>query len=109
VFFRADSIASALAMLRALMGFGTGAPTPYAASWYLTPELVLAMVAGIIGSTPIVPLLSRAASQPTPAEGHARWYPAWEAGAVLAVVLLLAVSITQVALGAFTPFIYFRF
>ncbi|HTM34064.1 MAG TPA: MBOAT family protein [Vicinamibacterales bacterium] len=109
VFFRADSIASALAMLRALVGFGTGAPTPYAASWYLTPELVLAMVAGIIGSMPIVPLLSRAASQPSPGEGHARWYPAWEAGAVLAVVLLLAVSITQVALGAFTPFIYFRF
>jgi hypothetical protein len=33
----------------------------------------------------------------------------WAVSTVVATALLLAVSMTQVALGAFTPFIYFRF
>ena len=108
VFFRADSMSGALSMLQAMAGLGAGQPTPFAASWYLTPELVLAMIAGIIGSTPIVPALSRAALRPA-ASGPIGPPIAWQAGVVLAVVVLLAASITQVALGAFTPFIYFRF
>jgi alginate O-acetyltransferase complex protein AlgI len=108
VFFRADSLASALAMLRAMAGFGAGAPTPYPASWYVTPELALAIAAGIIGSAPVVPMISRALARPD-AAGPSRISPMWQAGAAAAVVLLLAASLTQVALGAFTPFIYFRF
>jgi alginate O-acetyltransferase complex protein AlgI len=109
VFFRADSVAGALAMLRAMVGLGAGAPTPYDASWYLTPELLLAMSAGIIGSAPIVPRLANAAARAAGAAGQGRSHLAWETGVLVAVVLLLAVSMTQVALGGFTPFIYFRF
>jgi hypothetical protein len=77
-------------MLGAMAGWSQAAPTPYPVSWYLTPEVVLALVAGIVGSAPVVPLL-------TDRVGAGRGE------------LLLVVSITQVALGAFTPFIYFRF
>jgi alginate O-acetyltransferase complex protein AlgI len=109
LFFRADSLSSALSMLQAMAGLGAGQATPFAASWYLTPELVLAMIAGTIGAAPIVPLLTRAAGRPSEALGAMRLSLGWQAGVVLAVIVLLTASITQVALGAFTPFIYFRF
>jgi alginate O-acetyltransferase complex protein AlgI len=109
VFFRADSVASAWAMLQAMAGFGAAEPTPYSAGWYLTPELLLALVAGAIGSAPVVPTLARLVS-PLADDGHAPVLPrAWAVSTVVAVGLILAVSLTQVALGAFTPFIYFRF
>jgi alginate O-acetyltransferase complex protein AlgI len=109
VFFRADTVSGAWAMLQAMAGMATAAPTPFAVSWYLTPELLLALAAGCIGSVPIVPELSRLATR---ADGgaNAPAVPAlWAAGVLVAVAVLLAASVTQVALGAFTPFIYFRF
>jgi alginate O-acetyltransferase complex protein AlgI len=109
VFFRAESLSSALSMLQAMAGLGGGRATPFAASWFMTPELVLAMIAGLIGAAPIVPLLTRAAARPSGTLGATTHSTAWQAGAVLAVIVLLTASITQVALGAFTPFIYFRF
>ena len=108
VFFRADSIDGALAMLRAMAGFGTAAPTPFAASWYLTPEFVLASVAGVIGAAPIVPALARRLAGRQDG-GSPIMEGGWAVAAVVAVGVLLGASITQVALGAFTPFIYFRF
>jgi len=109
VFFRAESVAGAIAMLEAMAGFGAGAPTGFSASWYLTPELLLAVGAGIIGATPLVPRLARLGIVPGRSTAHPR--PSWPLalGAAVAVVVLLALSITQVALGSFTPFIYFRF
>jgi alginate O-acetyltransferase complex protein AlgI len=109
VFFRADSIANALAMLRAMAGFGAGVPTPYQVSWYFTPELLLALVAGAIGATPLVPLLHRLVGTFEPGEAAPALPRAWAVSAVVAVAVLLAVSLSQVALGSFTPFIYFRF
>ena len=109
VFFRAHSVAGAWAMLQAMAGFGAAEPTPYSARWYLTPELLLALVAGAIGSAPVIPALARLVS-PRRDDGEAPVLPrAWAVSAVVAVAAILAVSITQVALGAFTPFIYFRF
>ena len=109
VFFRADSVAGAWAMLRAMAGMASGDHTPYAASWYLTPELVMAVTAGLIGSSPVVPMLSRRAARTRAVDAVPTVSGAWAAGTVLAMAVLLALSLTQVALGAFTPFIYFRF
>ena len=109
VFFRAESIGGALAMLQAMAGLGSAAPTPFAAAWYLTPELILALVAGAIGSAPIVPVLARRLSERVDASATPVMRGVWAVGALAVIVALLAASITQVALGAFTPFIYFRF
>ena len=46
VFFRADTLPSAVAFLMAMTGRPASAPTPYAVQWYLTPELWLALIAG---------------------------------------------------------------
>jgi hypothetical protein len=100
-------------MLVAMAGLGAGAPTPYAASWYLTPELLLAGVAGIIGSMPVVPALAPyIASRRTATSGHdaaVEMSTPWALGAAVALAVLLLASMTQVAAGSFSPFIYFRF
>ncbi len=102
VFFRADSFGAARGMLQAMVGLGGGEPTPFSAVWYLTPELLIAGAAGIIAATPIASYVS--AFHLRPSAAHLR-----PAAVTICLVLLLAASLTQVALGAFTPFIYFRF
>src|SRR4029079_19283353 len=55
VFFRADTLPHAVSMLGSMFGFGGTVPAAYAPAWYLNHEVVIALVAGIIGATPIVP------------------------------------------------------
>jgi alginate O-acetyltransferase complex protein AlgI len=108
VFFRADTLPAALSYLKSLAGLRTAAPTPYLVTWYLTPELCLALAAGAIGSMPIVPALARWRDE---AAGSSRRSVGWSldlAGAVMLVVLLVG-SIMQVAARTYNPFIYFRF
>ena len=97
VFFRADSFGHALAMLGAMAGLAPAAPTAFTAGWYVTPELLLALAAGIIGSTPIVPAVARLRLTPLPAMAHA------------ALLVLLAASVMLIAARTYNPFIYFRF
>src|SRR5205085_974952 len=59
VFFRADTLSVAIDVLNAMSGLGRAVPSPFSVGWYLTPELWLAIVAGAIGSMPVVPALSR--------------------------------------------------
>ncbi len=105
VFFRADTLTGALVYLRAMAGLGPALPTPFAPSFYLTPELVLALAAGIIGSMPIWPLIERPKAV-SPGAGRA-----WMADAVAAAALAIVfgASLLQVAAGTYSPFIYFRF
>ena len=82
-------------------------PTAYGVTWYLTPELLLALAAGIAGSAPVWPAVA------------ARWARPSADGPRLG---LLASSLTCAALAAifagcamliaahtYNPFIYFRF
>ena len=109
VFFRADTLRGAVAFLGAMAGMAASEPTPYTLHWFLTPEVVLALGLGAIGSTPLIPAV-------------ARWRDRWETvnrssetvaqlgviGAT-ALALLLVTSIVQIAAGTYNPFIYFRF
>ncbi len=105
VFFRADTLTGAFAYLRAMAGLGVAAPTAFSVSWYLTPELWLALTAGIIGSIPVVPAITRWARP------HAGTERPWgfDAAAVAALSVVLVASILQVAARSYSPFIYFRF
>ena len=109
-FFRADSLAGAVAMLKAMAGFGAARPTIYTVSWYLTPELLLALMAGVVASTPIGPALARWWSDRQPAPGGEvalAWAPS--ALGTAALTLLLAASVMLIAARTYNPFIYFRF
>jgi alginate O-acetyltransferase complex protein AlgI len=109
VFFRADTLADAVAFLRAMVGLSAAGRTPYTLQWYLTPELWLALVAGAVGSMPIVPALARwpARSGALGARSAVAW--TLSAASTATLVLLLVASIMQMAAKTYNPFIYFRF
>ena len=112
VLFRADTLAGAGAMLGALVGLGAGAPTAYTWSWYVTPELMLALGAGVVGATPVLPLLIRRLRRAGGgAAGNTGTTLPWAPSAVAAVglALLLGASIMLSAARTYSPFIYFRF
>ena len=107
VFFRAETLAGAWQILVALAG-GASAPTPtWGATWFLTTEVQLALLAGIVGATPVVPAL---VARLGVAAGDGRLAGA-AASAVTVVVVagLLAASLLLSAAGTYSPFIYFQF
>ena len=59
VLFRADTVPQATAFLKAMAGLGTGAGLEYHVGLYIDSQLVLALVAGAIGSAPLLPLVVR--------------------------------------------------
>jgi alginate O-acetyltransferase complex protein AlgI len=98
VFFRAETLPGALGFLRAMFGLHDAAVAPFTIGFFLTPEVWIALVAGVIGSTPWIPTLAR-----RDRGGFV------EALSAVALVAVLFASIMQVAARTYNPFIYFRF
>ena len=107
VFFRADSITAAGGMLRAMAGASPALPTPYGVAWYLTPEVVLAMVAGVAGSLPLWPAIAARLAR-TSGESS-RLAPLPSALTCAALVVIFAGCAMLIAARTYNPFIYFRF
>jgi alginate O-acetyltransferase complex protein AlgI len=101
VFFRAETLTGAIAFLRSMAGLADAAPSVYTVAWYLTPELWLALAAGVIGSAPWVPALAARVDQ-----DRSRLVPLLNTAALMALLLL---SIMSMAARTYNPFIYFRF
>jgi len=74
----------------------------------LTPELGLALVAGAIGSTPIVPAVAGWIDRRVDA-ARPRLAFGFDAAGTAALVALLIASVMQMAARTYSPFIYFRF
>jgi alginate O-acetyltransferase complex protein AlgI len=104
VFFRADTLAGAVAFLGAMFGMRGASPTPFTVGWYLTPELYVALIAGTIGSVKYLDadLFSRDGRDRNPR-------PHVQAAATAALALVFLASILQIASRSYDPFIYFRF
>ncbi len=100
VFFRADSFGQAIGMLKAMAGVAGGAPTVFDARWYLTPETILAIGLGCVGSTPLAARLARTLDP--------RTRVAWVARAAM-VTALFVCSLLFIAASSYNPFIYFKF
>ena len=96
-------------MLGAMFGQGGTVPAVYAPAWYLNPELLLALTAAAIGSTPVVPRVAEWLSNPDAETGERRMpWPASLAG-VVALIWLLTASMALSSAQTYNPFIYFRF
>ncbi len=114
VFFKAATFAQALTFLGAMAGLGEGAGIQYYPALYLNPEVTLALVAGVLGSLPVVPFLARL-REGFAVSGLGRsgfglvFEPVLESVRVVALGLLLLVSGMLLAGGTYNPFIYFRF
>ena len=106
VFFRADTLSGAIAFLQAMFGVSSpSAETPLTLGWYLTPELCLALLVGVIGSTSVVPTVAR---------WRAGLVDSWRAfsldtAATTTLMFIFVASIMQIAARTYNPFIYFRF
>ncbi len=88
-----------------MFGFGIGEMPPMRLSWYLTPEVRLALLAGLIGAMPAVPALRARV------ERLAASWQGWvaETAGALALVAVFLAALLQVAARSYNPFIYFRF
>jgi alginate O-acetyltransferase complex protein AlgI len=104
ILFRAETLSGAIAFLRAMAGLNGASPAPYAVSFYLTPALWLALIAGVLGSFPWTRLLAR---RQVSTESRTGWV--FDAVSVAALCLVLFASILQIAARSYSPFIYFRF
>ena len=107
VFFRAETLPAAIGFLQAMAGARAAVPGVYTTAWYLTPEVWIALVAGAIGSTPVVSAI--AAWRDRAADGWRPVVSALPPFGTAALALLLVASILQIAARTYNPFIYFRF
>jgi alginate O-acetyltransferase complex protein AlgI len=107
VLFRAESLASAGGVLRAMAGFSPALPTPYGVTWYLTPEVALALAAGAAGSAPLWQRFG--ARVPMPRPDGTRLSPAASALTCAALAAIFAGCAMLIAAHTYNPFIYFRF
>lgn len=111
VLFRAATLGDAIGYLGALVGLSGGTGVTDGVGIYLDNMLVLAIVAGVIGSTPIVPALIAWRDRRVGADPQTG--PAFEAAwAVAGVVLLSALLFAAqmlVAANSYSPFIYRQF
>jgi alginate O-acetyltransferase complex protein AlgI len=109
VFFRADTFGSAVAMLAAMGGAGGTSSAVYAPAWFWTTDVLLAIAAGAVGSTPVIQALAQRLA--APAEGNLALTLRWHGSiaALLALSTLLAASLMLSAARSYNPFIYFRF
>jgi alginate O-acetyltransferase complex protein AlgI len=107
VLFRADTLSHAFGYLQAMIGLqSTNQPAYTVLALHLNPAVGLALIAGIVGSTPWATTLgARLDSMPL--------HPALRIGVEnlvnVALLLVFFAALTQLAAGTYNPFIYFRF
>jgi hypothetical protein len=96
-------------MLAAMAGAGATAPFVFAPAWFWSTEVLLAVCAGIVGSTPVLTALGQRLAVPAETAGVRvlRWQASM--AAVVGLVALLAASLMLSASRSYNPFIYFRF
>jgi alginate O-acetyltransferase complex protein AlgI len=113
VFFRAETFGGALAMLRAMMGLADGSGVEYTTAAHLRPNVVLALLAGVTLSAPVLPALRRfqqavaaRAAASTPARALDA---AYSVTSIAGLAALLTLSAMLLAAGTRNPFIYWNF
>jgi alginate O-acetyltransferase complex protein AlgI len=114
VFFRAETFTHAASFLTAMAGLGSGAGAEYTPAVYLSADVVLALLAGIIASAPELGWMRRfrlgaaidGATRPRLARALE---VAFACASVAAHAILLLASAMLLAGGTYNPFIYWTF
>ena len=105
VIFRADNMEQAASMIRAMFsGISASAQTGLLLAQCLTPLTMFALLLGLVGSTPILPMVCHKAERQT---GSAR--TCLRVINYAAVLVLLLVDILHLSAASYVPFIYFQF
>jgi alginate O-acetyltransferase complex protein AlgI len=111
VLFRADTFSQATSFFATMTGLRLGS-SPYSVEWFLTPDVAIAMVAGIVFSAPALNAagdwLDRFLSSCDPILGQ-RVVPALALARVAGLIFMIFLCSMNLASGTHNPFIYFRF
>jgi alginate O-acetyltransferase complex protein AlgI len=110
--FRAESLPQALAFLQAMVGFGHGTGIEYHPALYIDNQWILALIAGVVGSMPVLPWFGRIRDRVVVATGGLVGLVLRASLSIVDVAvlsLLLLASSMLLAAGTHNPFIYFRF
>ncbi len=110
VFFRAENLPQAISFLQAMAGMGTGSGKEWHVGLFLNPKVVLMIVAGIIGSMPIIPWIRDWRHRKLDASPSLALGPGLDAlVGLVAMPIILLLSCMSLASGTHNPFIYFQF
>jgi len=112
VFFRTDTLSHALFFLKTMVGFVEGTDLEYHVSLYLNFEVVLAILFGMIVSTPVLSKLSKPYDEQIASNSHARNFTTnaiLSSLVGLSLAFIFLTSIMKLAAGTYNPFIYFQF
>ena len=105
VIFRADNIEQAASMIRAMFsGISASAQTGLLLAQCLTPLTMFALLLGLVGSTPILPMVCHKAERQTESARTCLRVINYAA-----VLVLLLVDILHLSAASYVPFIYFQF
>lgn len=106
VIFRADTLSHAGRYLRVMAGVHSGPVTENIAAMFLTPDVLLALLAGVVGSTPLAANLARRFCS-WPEKAAARL--AAECAINVGLLAVFFVALACLSGGTYNPFLYFRF
>lgn len=112
VVFRADTLSHALSFLAAMGGFGRGDGIEYHAGLYLDTRLALALVVGVVGALPLLPLITSAWQRATASDTSPVALvvdSVLTVGSTVGLGFIFLGSAMALLAGTHNPFIYFRF
>lgn len=105
VIFRADNMGQAFSMIGEMFsGICASAQTELLLAQCLTPLTMFALLLGLVGSTPVLPLVCRKAEQQTGSV-----YVCLRVLSYAGALALLLVDILHLSAASYVPFIYFQF
>ena len=105
VIFRADNMGQAFSMIGAMFsGICASAQTGLLLAQCLTPLTMFALLLGLVGSTPVLPLVCRKVEQQTGSV-----YVCLRVLSYAGALALLLVNILHLSAASYVPFIYFQF
>jgi alginate O-acetyltransferase complex protein AlgI len=105
VLFRSPTLAYALDYLAAMSFLAAGDALTHTPLLWLDSVVVLALSAGVIGSTPWLPRLARSLAEP----GRELQRTAFGALGLMLLMGVFLLSALELSAGTYNPFIYFRF
>ena len=112
VIFASDTLSHAVSFFASMSGFARGSDTANSVSWYLTLDVRIALIIGIIFSMPVLPALDEYWKRFMASRKgilKAALEMQFSFVCVIGLSLVLIISLMLLSAGTHNPFIYFRF